>query len=52
METSHESALAAKPAGLDRKIEAEQQRPSPDQFKISELKRQKLKSKEQWASAH
>lgn len=50
METSHESALAAKHAGLDKKIEAELQRPSPDQFRIGELKRQKLKIKEQLAA--
>lgn len=51
MDKSHASALAAKHAGLDKKIEAEQQRPSPDQFRITELKRQKLRIKEQ-LSAH
>ncbi|MCA1749793.1 MAG: YdcH family protein [Parasphingopyxis sp.] len=51
METSHASALAAKHAGLDKKIEAEQQRPSPDQFRISELKRKKLQIKERLAAS-
>ena len=50
METSHASALAEKHAGLDAMIEAEQQRPSPDQSRISELKRQKLKIKERIAA--
>lgn len=47
MDNAHESALAAKHAGLDQKIDAEMQRPSPDQIKLAELKKQKLKIKEQ-----
>lgn len=50
MEQSHASALAAKHAGLEQKIEAEQQRPSPDQSRITELKRQKLRIKEKLAT--
>ncbi|MEM8695884.1 MAG: DUF465 domain-containing protein [Pseudomonadota bacterium] len=46
MENAHESALEAKHAGLDAKIDAEMQRPSPDQIKLAELKKQKLKIKE------
>jgi hypothetical protein len=47
MQNAHESALAAKHAGLDKKIEAEMQRPSPNQIRLAELKKQKLKIKEQ-----
>lgn len=47
MQQAHASALAQKHAGLDARIESELQRPSPDQLKIAELKRQKLKIKEQ-----
>ena len=47
MENAHEAALAAKHADLDAKINAEMQRPSPDQFKIVALKKQKLRIKEQ-----
>ncbi|QLC21212.1 YdcH family protein [Parasphingopyxis sp. CP4] len=47
MDNAHETALEAKHAGLDAKISAELQRPSPDQIKIADLKKQKLKIKEQ-----
>ncbi|MBC2778155.1 YdcH family protein [Parasphingopyxis marina] len=47
MENAHETALAAKHAGLDKKIEAELQRPSPDQIRLADLKKQKLRIKEQ-----
>lgn len=50
MATSHTSALTQKHAGLDAKIHAELQRPTPDQTRLTELKRQKLKIKEQIAS--
>lgn len=46
MENAHESALEAKHASLDAKIDAEMQRPSPDNIKLAELKKQKLKIKE------
>ncbi|MEQ9661108.1 MAG: DUF465 domain-containing protein [Parasphingopyxis sp.] len=47
MQQAHASALAQKHAGLDAKIEEERLRPSPDQMKISELKKRKLKLKEE-----
>ena len=50
MHTAHLSALEAKHAGLDRRIAAEMQRPSPDEMTIAELKKQKLKLKEEIAS--
>lgn len=51
MQNAHLSALAAKHATLDRKISAESQRPMPDQMIIAELKRQKLRVKEEIALA-
>ena len=50
MQHAHASALAAKHAGLDARIAAELQRPSPDQFKLSQLKKEKLRIKEQLAT--
>ena len=50
MQNAHTSALADKHAGLDAKIEAELQRPSPDQIKLSQLKKEKLRLKEQMAA--
>ena len=47
MQNGHLSALEAKHAGLDRKITDELQRPAPDQFLLAELKRQKLRVKEE-----
>lgn len=47
MQTAHLSALEAKHATLDLKIAAEQGRPSPDQAVIAELKRRKLRLKEE-----
>ncbi len=46
MEKAHETALAEKHAGLDARIDAEMQRPFPDQIKLAELKKRKLKIKE------
>ena len=45
----HLAALEAKHAALDVALEEEGARPLPDQTKISELKRQKLKIKEEIA---
>ena len=45
----HLEALEAKHAALDVALEEESARPLPDQTKISELKRQKLKIKEEIA---
>lgn len=49
MQNTHLSALEAKHASLDRKISAESQRPRPDQMIIADLKRRKLKVKEEIA---
>lgn len=50
MDKSHSSALNQKHAGLDAKIAAEMQRPSPDTIRIAELKKRKLKIKEELAA--
>ncbi len=47
MQNAHLSALEAKHAVLDRKISDESHRPAPDQFVLAELKRQKLRVKEE-----
>ncbi|MES2058526.1 MAG: YdcH family protein [Pseudomonadota bacterium] len=47
MQTAHFSALEAKHAVLDRKIEAESQRPLPDTVALAALKKQKLRVKEE-----
>jgi hypothetical protein len=49
MQTAHLSALEAKHANLERKIIAELQRPAPDQLVVADLKRRKLKVKEEIA---
>ena len=49
MQNAHLSALEAKHATLDRKISVESRRPMPDQMVIAELKRQKLRVKEEIA---
>ena len=47
MNTAHRSALEAKHAGLDRRITEEERRPMPDQATLHDLKKQKLKLKEE-----
>lgn len=47
MQTAHFSALEAKHASLDRQIAVETTRPSPDQIVIADLKRRKLRVKEE-----
>lgn len=49
MQNAHISALEAKHAGLDRRIADESQRPLPNQMLIAELKRRKLRVKEELA---
>lgn len=49
MQSSHQTALETKHAGLDRRIEQENQRPAPDAMLIADLKRQKLRVKEEIA---
>lgn len=50
MHTTHRSALEAKHAGLDRRIAEETRRPSPDQTRLHDLKKQKLRLKEEIAT--
>jgi hypothetical protein len=47
MDTSHDSALQLKHAGLERRIEEEMSRPAPDYAMIQTLKKQKLRIKEE-----
>lgn len=47
METSHVSALQMKHAGLERELEQEMNRPMPDIVAIREIKKRKLRIKEQ-----
>jgi hypothetical protein len=50
MQNAHLSALAAKHAGLERQITAESQRPMPDSRTLADLKKQKLRVKEELAA--
>ena len=52
MQTTHIAALEAKHAVLDQRIATEAQRPVPDTITLAELKKQKLRVKEEIASAH
>ncbi|MDT8757659.1 YdcH family protein [Sphingomonas psychrotolerans] len=47
MQNAHLAALNAKHSTLDRRIAAESQRPLPDHLLIAELKKQKLRVKEE-----
>lgn len=47
MHSAHLSALEAKHARLDRKIATESQRPKPDALALADLKKQKLRLKEE-----
>ena len=47
MQNAHFSALTAKHSNLDDRIAAEVQRPLPDQMLVSQLKKQKLRVKEE-----
>lgn len=47
METSHVSALQMKHAGLEKRLEQEMNRPMPDNVAIQEIKKRKLRIKEQ-----
>lgn len=51
MQTAHLSALEAKHATIDQRIVAESHRPMPDAIKLAELKKQKLKLKEEMSQA-
>lgn len=52
METGHFIALQNKHAGLERQIAAEMARPSPDETLVVELKKRKLRIKEELAQLH
>ena len=47
MDTSHVSALQLKHAGLKRQIADEMSRPHPDNAMVRELKKRKLRIKEE-----
>ena len=49
MESSHAAALQAKHNGLEQRLRDEMSRPAPDAAVISNLKKQKLKLKEEIA---
>ncbi len=46
METAHVSSLQLKHAGLERQIQQEMSRPSPDDVTLQSLKKRKLRIKE------
>jgi hypothetical protein len=52
MQTAHLQALEAKHATLDQRIHAESQRPMPDAAVLADLKKQKLRLKEEISAAH
>ncbi|ATI54428.1 MULTISPECIES: YdcH family protein [Sphingomonas] len=47
MQTTHQQALETKHAALDRRIADESHRPMPNSAILTDLKRQKLKLKEE-----
>lgn len=47
MDTSHAQALQTKHAGLERRLQEEMSRPMPDHAMVQELKRRKLRIKEE-----
>lgn len=51
MLTAHLTALEAKHATLDQRIADESHRPMPDAIKLADLKKQKLKVKEEMTLA-
>lgn len=50
MQSSHVSALKSKHAGLEARLRDEQARPAPDIAMVQQLKKQKLKIKEELAN--
>ncbi|MDQ3140080.1 MAG: DUF465 domain-containing protein [Pseudomonadota bacterium] len=52
MQQAHLSALATKHAGLDARIEEENQRPHPDDTILARLKKEKLRIKEALVGLH
>jgi len=47
MQSSHVESLKAKHAGIDARLHEEQSRPAPDDAMIRQLKREKLRIKEE-----
>lgn len=47
MDTSHLSALQLKHAGIERQLHEEMSRPLPDEALVQDLKKRKLRIKEQ-----
>jgi hypothetical protein len=52
MESTHFTALQSKHAGLERRIAEERARPAPNEVLLMELKRRKLRLKEELALRH
>jgi len=52
MESTHISALQNKHAGLEKQIQMEMSRPLPDETLVAQLKRKKLKIKEEITGLH
>lgn len=51
MNSSHVTALTSKHAGLEAQLHDEMNRPKPDEARLKKLKQQKLRIKEELASA-
>lgn len=51
MENSHVSALHAKHDALESKIRHEMSRPIPDSYRVAEMKKRKLRLKEELYNA-
>ncbi|NVD44972.1 YdcH family protein [Qipengyuania atrilutea] len=49
MQSSHSATLTMKHAGIDERLQREQNRPAPDDMVIKKLKREKLRIKEELA---
>ena len=50
MESTHVQALQSKHAGLEARLREEMNRPAPDHAKIQQLKKRKLRIKEELAA--
>ncbi|MEM1132194.1 MAG: YdcH family protein [Pseudomonadota bacterium] len=51
MDNGHYQALKSKHEALDAEIHAEEQRPHPDDIRLSDLKKRKLRLKEELSEA-
>ena len=52
MQTAHLTALVAKHATLDQRIADEEHRPMPNTALLADLKKRKLRLKEEMAATH